>query len=140
MKFWAAILTNRLHIFALGQHENEEQAYAFSEAFVDRKTEENRRIMETRQNNDAPDGADRPPLPSYQLVCVMDDEDLRRLTGEVHRPYVVARQRREVAVEVPRRQCDCAACDLVGEHTEGEAGTDAGAVDHPAGTFPGHTE
>lgn len=104
-KFWALIVSNRPHVFALGPHENADAAMKFADNFCDQRTQENENANEARRHNNAVYDADE-DLPTYELVYLMDEDDLRALTGEVHRPRGIARQRKEVAVEAPtKHQC-----------------------------------
>ena len=98
-KFWALIIASRPHIFNLGEHENAEQAEGFASSWCDQKNEtRDEMTKEFRAKNP---GKDAPDFPTYDLAYVMDDEDMRQLTGEVHRPRRIARKKREVEVVAP---------------------------------------
>jgi hypothetical protein len=98
-KFWALIIASRPHVFNIGEHENAEQAEGFATAWCDQKNEAREKsIEEFRQKHPT---EEPPNPPTYDLAFIMDDEDMRQLTGEVHRPRRVARKKREVAVEAP---------------------------------------
>jgi hypothetical protein len=86
--FWALIAASRPHCFSLGKHEDEEKAYAFATAYCVQKNEK-------LEEGD----------PDYVILALLDESDLRMLTGEVHRPWKIAgASKREVAVEAPTRQ------------------------------------
>lgn len=94
-KFWALIVAVRPHVFALGPHEDADKAMKFAEDFCERRTKENEKKNETLPDDEK--------LPPYDLVYLMDEDDLRALTGEVHRPRVVARARPTVEVATPKK-------------------------------------
>ena len=89
MKFWALIVVSRPHIFSLGDHEDTDAAMAFATDFVERKNAEKLKESEEKQ---IPEN-ERPPM--HDLLWILDDSDMRNLTGEVHRPYIVARPKKE---------------------------------------------
>ena len=105
-KFWALIISNRPHIYSLGQQENVEKAMSFAEEFCDRKTKENEATNENNRRQVVDYNSDN-DLPDYQLAYIMDENDLRTLTGEVHRPLVIAHQRKEIEVESPKKHHSC---------------------------------
>jgi hypothetical protein len=96
-KYWALIIASRPHVFSIGEHENVEQAEAFISVWCDQKNEENAKKFGENLQTDMEDIK----LITYDLAYIMDDEDMRQLTGEVHRPRRIARKKREVAVETP---------------------------------------
>ena len=100
IKYWALIVSFRPHIFSLGKHETIEEAETMARSFCDRKTEENQQIFNEHRNTN-PDAIEPSP---YQLAFVMDESDLRVLIGEIHRPLVISKIRKEVAVEPPERR------------------------------------
>lgn len=98
MKYWALIVVSRPHIFSLGDHENTDAAALFAEEFCDKKNKEKLKQAEEKQI------PENERTPNHDLLWVLDDSDLRGLTGEVHRPYQIARPKREaVAAEAPVR-------------------------------------
>lgn len=98
MKFWALIVVSRPHIFSLGDHENTDAAMAFATDFCEKKNAEKQHEAEEKQ---IPEN-ERQPL--HDLLWILDDSDMRNLTGEVHRPYRVPAPKREaVSAEAPVR-------------------------------------
>ena len=98
-KYWAAIFVNRLRVFALGSQENFDSAAAFAKEFVDRKNEE---IRKEAVEKNIPDDERRS---DYDFLCLLDENELRGLIGDVHRPLIIARPKREeVGVEAPVRR------------------------------------
>ena len=98
MKFWGSIVVSRPHIFSLGDHENLDAAMAFAQEFVDKKNAEKLAEAEEKQipENDR--------SPNHDLLWILDEADMRNLTGEVHRPYHVPKPKREPqAAEAPVR-------------------------------------
>lgn len=98
-KFWALIVASRPHIFNIGEHENVEQAEGFASAWCDQKNEARNQALEKFRAEHQ--GEEEPNPPTYDLVYIMDDEDMRQLTGEIHRPRRIARKKREVEVVAP---------------------------------------
>jgi len=98
-KYWGLIAANRPHIFSLGAHDDLDKAMAFATEFCDRRNKEN------REKDEAENVADNRRRPEYDLVWVLNDDEMRSLTGEVHRPYVIAKPRREeISIESPVRR------------------------------------
>jgi hypothetical protein len=89
MKYWGLIVVSRPHIFSLGDHENTDVAMAFAEEFVDKKNAEKLKEAEEKQ---IPEN-ERPP--NHDLLWILDESDMRNLTGEVHRPYHIPKPKRE---------------------------------------------
>ena len=109
-KYWALIISFRPHIYSLGKHENADEAEGMAKEFCDRKNKEQTESWEkAKQEN--PTSEITEPYP-FQLAYILDESDLRSLTGEVHRPFVIAKAKKEVAVEAPTRRggsndCQC---------------------------------
>jgi|ERR1035437_1257329 hypothetical protein len=98
-KYWGIIVASHPHVFALGSHDNFDKAAGFAKDYVDRK---NREIQEDAVKNSI---ADNDRRSDYDLLWVLDENELRSLIGEVHRPIVMARPAREaVGVEAPIRR------------------------------------
>lgn len=98
MKFWALIVVSRPHIFSLGDHEDTDAAMNFAQEFVDRKNAE--KLKEAEENQIPANERS----PNHDLLWILDDSDMRNLTGEVHRPYIIARPKKEpVSAEAPVR-------------------------------------
>jgi len=98
-KYWALIIASRPHIFNIGEYEAAEEAEGFATAWCDQKNADREEMVkEFREKN--PD-KEVPNFTTYDLAYILDDEDMRQLTGEVHRPRRIARKKREVAVETP---------------------------------------
>ena len=98
-KYWALIVASRPHIFNIGEHENVEQAEGFATSWCDQKNAAREEMIKEFQAKN-PD-KEVPNFTTYDLAYIMDDEDMRQLTGEVHRPRRIVRKKREVAVETP---------------------------------------
>lgn len=92
-KFWALIAAKRPHIFSLGKVETEDAAMTKAEEFCEQKN----KTRDTEENKDK-------ELPEYILLAVLDEQDMRNLTGEVHRPYLIASSKETVAVESPKKR------------------------------------
>ena len=98
-KYWALIIATRPHVFNIGEHENVEQAEGFAGTWCEQKNQARETsIEEFRQKNPT---KEPPNFPTYDLAYILDDEDMRQMTGEIHRPRRIARKKREVAVETP---------------------------------------
>jgi len=97
-KRWAIIAARRPHLFSLGKVEDDDEALAKAEEFCARKNEELKKIHE--KIIPAPQSD---PL-EYVVLAILNEDDLRGLTGEIHRPYVIASVKREVAVETPTKR------------------------------------
>src|SRR6266404_6979644 len=100
-KFWALITSNRPHVFSLGQHDDFDKAAAFATEFCERKNTETLKAFEELRAKEPATEVETPN--PHELIWILDDGDLRALTGEVHRPYIVAREKREIGVDVPIR-------------------------------------
>lgn len=74
----------------------------FAEDYCERRSQENAKKNDEAKRAD-PHYDENEDLPNYELVYLMDEDDLRALTGEVHRPYVIARKRAEVEVTAPKK-------------------------------------
>ncbi len=98
-KFWALIISSRPRIYALGKHENVEEAEGFAESFCDRMNHKNEELL-AEQKKTQPD-AEMPF--TYDLAFIMDENDLRSMIGEVHRPIVILREKEVTAVEAPKK-------------------------------------
>ena len=97
-KYWGLIAASRPHIFALGSHDELDKAMAFAQEFCDKKNAEN------RAKDEAENVPENQRRPEYDLMWVLDDDEMRSLGGEMIRPYVIAKQKREeVSVESPHR-------------------------------------
>jgi hypothetical protein len=98
-KYWGLIFTSRPRIFAFGSHDDFDKATVFAQEFVDRKnTEIEKFVIEKNipENQRQPD---------YYLMCLLNEDELRSLIGDVHRPLVIAKPKREeVGVEAPIRR------------------------------------
>lgn len=120
-KYWALIIANRPHIFSLGKHNAPEAAETMAQEFVDKKNAENQTTHETQCQQNP--GVEIPEPSVYQLAYILDESDLRVLTGEVHRPYVIAKQREAIEVAPPTRQGGQPAPQTI--ETENDAGEEA---------------
>jgi hypothetical protein len=98
-KFWALILSSRPHIYALGKHENVEEAEGFAESFCNRMNANNEEMLvELKKKNPEAELSY-----TWELAWIMDESDLRCMIGEVHRPIVVLREKEVTAVESPKK-------------------------------------
>ena len=98
-KYWGIIVASHPHVFALGQHDNFDKAAGFAKDFVDRKNAE---ILMEAEEKQIPVNERRP---DYDLLWVLDEDELRILISEVHRPRAIARPKREAqGVEAPIRR------------------------------------
>ena len=98
-KYWGLIVVSRPHVFSLGSHDDFDKAAAFAKEFVDRKNEEIRQEVEEKNIP----AAERPS--EYDLLWVLNESDMRHLIGEVHRPFSIAKPKREeVGIEAPVRR------------------------------------
>jgi len=107
-KFWALIAAKRPHIFSLGKLENEDEAVVKAEDFCKRKNEDVAKLVEEKK-------IEKENVSEYICLCILDETDMRNLTGEVHRPIVIASPKPTVAVEETKR------------HGGNDAGGDEGA-------------
>ena len=98
-KYWGLIAATRPHIFSLGTHDELDKAMAFAQEFCDKKNKEN------REKDEAENVPENQRRPEYDLMWILDDDEMRSLTGEIHRPYAIAKPKREeVSVEAPVRR------------------------------------
>lgn len=98
MKFWGLIIVSRPHIFSLGDHEDVNAAMTFAEEFVQKKNAEKLKDAEEKQI------PENQRMPNHDLLWILDEADMRNLTGEVHRPYHIAKPKREPqSAEAPVR-------------------------------------
>lgn len=86
--------------------ENEDEALAKAETFCTRKNEESAKLVEEKK-------LERDNVTEYVCLCLLDESDMRNLTGEVHRPFVISSPKPTVAVEAVKKQ---------GGVTEGDEG------------------
>lgn len=95
-KYWTLIAARRPHIFSLGKLENEDAALAKADDFCKRKNEEVAQAIEEKR-------IPKENAVEYICLCILDESDMRNLTGEVHRPFVIASPKETVAVEGPKK-------------------------------------
>jgi len=103
-KYWALVISYRPGIYSLGKHNTFDAAEAMALDFCEKNNTRNRQAYDEQvRQNQNPEVEIPEPAP-YQLAYIMDDNDMRHLTGLVHRPYVIAKQREVVEVTAPTRQ------------------------------------
>lgn len=103
-KYWALIISYRPVIYSLGKHNTFDAAEGMALDFCEKNNTKNREVYDEAVRANLNPETEIPEPAPYQLAYIMDDNDMRHLTGLVHRPYVIAKQREVVEVAAPTRQ------------------------------------
>lgn len=96
-KFWALISTKRIHVYALGKHDDDVKALEAAEAYCERKNAE--ALEAARKDNPT---AEHVEVTESMVLAILDVQDMRDLPGEFIRPYEIPAEKTTVAVEAPK--------------------------------------